>query len=146
MADFASIAEMMENCAAEAVTVARDRFGFVLDYSEAGIESVETILASISVGLDHSNLDAVEREVKLWGGYFGEVVRRRWHGAWEMVSYPGRSAAVPALIVAGSQLYPLMKVYRRLTMGEAENIWKFFQQIRNRLSPVNPIDRLPKQA
>lgn len=146
MADFASIAEMMESCSAEAVTLAHDRFGFVLDYSEASIESVETILASVSSTLDRSNLNAVEREVTLWGGYFGEVVRRRWQGIWELVSYPGRSAAVPALVVAGSQLYPLMKVYRRLTMGEPENVWRFFQQIRDRLSSVNPIDRLPKQV
>lgn len=143
MTVFTSIADMMESASSEAVKVAHDRFGFSLDYSEASMESVETILAAVAGTLDRSKSDDVEKEVKLWGGYFGEVVRRRWNGAWELVSYPGQSAAVPALVVAGSQLYPLMKVYRRLTMGEGENVWKFFQKICERLSPVNPIDSLP---
>jgi hypothetical protein len=44
------------------------------------------------------------------------------------------------LVIAGSQLYPLMKVYRRLTMGEPENVWKFYEKIRTKLSPVHPTD------
>jgi hypothetical protein len=140
MADFTSIAEMMQSCAADAVRVAHDRFGFVLDYSETSIESIETILSTIAGNLNSSDSDELERQVKLWGAYLGEVVRRRRDGAWELVSYPGRVAAVPALVVAGSQLYPLMKVYRRLTLGEAENVWKFYERIRGRFSPVHPVD------
>jgi hypothetical protein len=34
----------------------------------------------------------------------------------------------------------LVKVYRRLTMGEAENVWKFYERIRGRLSAVHPTD------
>lgn len=140
MADFASIAEMMQSCAADAVKMAHDRFGFVLDYSESSVESVETILSTLAGSLSSSDSDELERQVKLWGAYLGEVVRRQRDGAWDLVSYPGRIAAVPAMVVARSQLYPLMKVYRRLTMGEAENVWKFYERIRDRLSPVHPID------
>lgn len=130
----------MESCAADAVKVALDRFGFVLDYSEAGIESVETMLSSIAATLNPSDAGEMERQVKLWGAYLGEVVRRRYGGAWDLISYPGKSAAVPTLVVEGSQIFPLMKTYRRLTMGESENVWKFYQRIRERLSPVSPID------
>lgn len=149
MADFKSIAEMMESCASDAVRLAQERFGFSLDYSEESIESLETVLASVSADLrdgqnspdkETVNKDGVEHEVKLWGSYFGEVVRRRWGGDWDLVQYPGRVAAAPTLLVAGSQLYPLMKIYRRLTMGEAENIWNFYQKIRQKLCPVYPTD------
>lgn len=140
MADFNSIAEMVRSCAAEAVQTAQERFGFVLDYSDASIESLETILAGVSASLDASDKGATEQAVKLWGSYLGEVVRRNFGGTWDLIQYPGRAAAVPTLVIAGSQLYPLVKVYRRLTMGEPENVWKFYEKIRAKLSPVHPTD------
>ncbi|MHB8303055.1 MAG: hypothetical protein ACYDC6_09495 [Acidobacteriaceae bacterium] len=145
MDGFASIAEMMQSCSAEAVQLADDRFGFHLDYSEESVQSLETILSSVSAGLQAAQKQAsdkqtVEQEVKRWGGYLGEVVRRRWSGEWSLVQYPGGAAAVPALLVGGSQLYPLVKVYRRLTMGEAENVWTFYQKIRQKLSTVCPTE------
>ncbi len=140
MAGFNSITEMMQSYAADAIGLAQERFGFALDYSDRSIESLETILASIAGALNVSDKDAVEQEVKLWGGYLGEVVRRRWDGTWNLIPYPGRAAAVPTLVVAGSQLYPLMKVYRRLTMGDAENVWEFYERIRGKLCAVYPID------
>ena len=56
-------------------------------------------------------------ESRLWGSYLGEVIRSRYAGIWEMTQYPGGQVAVPAVEVRGSRLFPLMKVYRRLTNG-----------------------------
>lgn len=152
MADFGSIAEMMQACAAEAAQTGQEQFGFVLDYSEASVEALETILANIAPGLlagksaeagdtgAADDKEAMEQAVKLWGSYLGEVVRRSFGGEWELVQYPGWAAAVPTLVIAGSQLYPLMKVYRRLTIGDGENVWTFYERIRGRLSPVHPTD------
>lgn len=140
MADFNSIGEMMRDCAAEAVGIAQDRFGFVLDYSDASIESLETILAGVSASLDLSDEGLVEQAVKVWGSYFGETVRRSFGGSWDLVQYPGRAAAFPTLVIAGSQLYPLMKVYRRFTIGDSENVWKFYERIRSKLCSVHPVE------
>jgi hypothetical protein len=140
MAEFKSIAEMMENCADRAVKIAHDRFGFELDYSEESLKSLETVLASVSTNLNLLENDQVEEQVKLWGGYLGEVVRRCWNGGWDLIQYPGGVAAVPTLLISGSQLYPLMKIYRKLTMGDRESIWDFYQRIRNHLSTVHPLD------
>ena len=118
MADFESIAEMMQSCADRAVKIAHDHFGFELDYSEESLKSLETILASVGSNLNLLENEQVEEQVKLWGGYLGEVVRRYWNGGWDLIQYPGGVAAVPTLLVSGSQLYPLMKIYRRLTMGD----------------------------
>ena len=66
----------------------------------------------------------------MWGSYFGEVIRRRFAGEWEFTQYPGGGvAAVPTLLVRGSRLYPLMKVYRRLTLGGAENLSAFYKMV-----------------
>ncbi len=138
MADFNSFADMIESCAAQAVQTAQAQFGFTLDYSDRSIQSLETILANIT--LDTTNNDAIEQAVKIWGSYLGEVARRSFGGAWELIQPPGRAAAVPTLVIAGSQLYPMMKIYRRLTMGEPENVLKFYEKIRDRLSTVHPTD------
>ena len=50
-----------------------------------------------------------------------------------MTQYPGGVAAVPAIEVRGSRLFPLMKVYRRITMGDAESIAAFFDMVTERL-------------
>ena len=48
--------------------------------------------------------------------------------------YPGGGvAAVPTLLIRGSRLYPLMKVYRRLTLGEGENLSAFYKMVAARL-------------
>ncbi len=71
--------------------------------------------------------------MRLWGSYLGEVLRRRYAGSWEMTPYPGGMAAVPAVDVRGSRLFPLMKVYRRLTMGEEEDLRSFYAMVTERL-------------
>jgi len=140
MADFSSIGEMMQNCADEAVHIAREQFGFVLDYSEASLKSLETILTNVGAGLDLSDKDGVEETVKIWGSYFGETVRRNCGGTWEMIQYPGRAAALPTLVIGGSQLYPLMKVYRRFSIGESENVWEFYERVRSKICPAHPTE------
>jgi len=72
-------------------------------------------------------------EVRLWGGYLGEVVRRRYAGSWEMIAYPGGRVTVPAVEVRGSRLFPLMKVYRRLTEGNEEDLRTFYSMVTERL-------------
>jgi len=41
--------------------------------------------------------------------------------------------AVPAVDVRGSRLFPLMKVYRRLTVGEEEDLRAFYAMVTERL-------------
>jgi hypothetical protein len=36
-------------------------------------------------------------------------------------------------LVRGSRLYPLIKVYRRLTLGEEENLCAFYEMVSGRL-------------
>lgn len=129
MVGFDSISDMMRSCAEEAVQSARKEYGFDLDYSSASIESLETILSSVSRELNSSDNETIDSAVKRWGGYLGETMRRNIGGSWATIQYPGRPVAVPGIEIEGSQLYPLMKVYRRLTMGEPENVWKFYTMI-----------------
>ena len=119
----------MESYAAAAVELAEAGFHLQLDYSPGSIEALDEILVQVS---ETPELD-LDFEVRLWGSYLGEVLRRRYAGGWELTQYPGGVAAVPAVDVRGSRLFPLLKVYRRLTTGEEEDLQSFFSLITERL-------------
>src|SRR5271166_2291750 len=109
---FPDLGAMMDGYARAAVELG-EGFQKKLDYSSESIDHLDEILVLVS---ESPELD-LDFEVRLWGSYLGEVLRRRYNGAWQMTPYPGGAVAVPSIEVRGSHLFPLIKVYRRLTMG-----------------------------
>ena len=128
-ATFPDLGTMMEGYAQAAVECARREFKQKLDFKEESIDGLDNILVMVA---ESPEVD-VDFEARLWGSYLGEVLRQRYAGSWEMTQYPGGLVAVPAVDVRGSRLFPLMKVYRRVTMGEAESIAAFFDMVTERL-------------
>jgi len=140
-----SLDEMMQEYAERATELARD-FNVVLDYSDQSVEGLEHILAQLanehraflSSHPEAAKAPQVDEQMvmmcKLWGGYFGEVVRRRWGGEWAMETYPGADFATLTLNVRGAKLFPSMKIYRRLTEGAGEDLWLFFQRVQEKLA------------
>ena len=146
------IDEMARDFAEAAVEMAR-AMKIDLDYSEQSLERVEQILARLhDEARDWRIAESANRAVsetpdgggpnasqmddmcKLWGSYFGEVVRRRWGGEWSIETYPGAAFATLALTVTAGTLYPSMKVFRRLTEGDSDNVWRFYETVKARLS------------
>ena len=126
---FPDLGAMMEGYAQAAADLARSDFGQKLDFTAESIDLLDDILVRVG---ESPELD-IDFEVRLWGAYLGEVLRRRYAGSWEMTQYPGGVAAVPAVELRGSRLFPLMKVYRRLTEGEEEDLRTFFYMVTERL-------------
>jgi hypothetical protein len=125
--NFASLSDMMAAYAEEAVRVAWADHRRRLDLSESSVEALEQIL-------DGQSDEDLEFQTRLWGSYFGEVIRGRYAGDWELAPYPGGGVAVvPTLVVRGARLYPLIKVYRRLTLGRGENLPAFYTMVSKRL-------------
>ena len=119
----------MAGYARAAVDLARSQFKQQLDFTAESIDSLDDILVRVGE-TPESDLDF---ETRLWGSYLGEVLRRRYAGTWEMTQYPGGPTAVPAVEVRGSRLFPLLKVYRRLTIGSEEDLKAFFAMVTERL-------------
>jgi len=134
----------MEGYAQGAAELGSSQFGQKLDFTSESIDGLDEILVVVG---ESPELD-LEFEVRLWGSYLGEVLRRRYAGAWEMTQYPGTTpgskdrflgapvggvAAVPAVDLRGSRVFPLMKVYRRLTEGEEEDLRTFYSMVTERL-------------
>ncbi len=120
---------MMEGYAKAAAAIARDDYKLELDFTTESVDALDEILVLVGESLERD----VDFEVRLWGSYLGELLRRRYAGFWEMTQYPGGTVAVPAVDVRGSRLFPLMKVYRRLTAGEEEDLHSFYAMVIERL-------------
>lgn len=134
---FTSIEEMIRSYADEAVVVARQQHRVSLDFTPASVSALERLL-------DGQAAVDLEFQSRLWGSYFGEVLRHRWNGTWMLAPYPGNreiadrvDALVPTLEIAGSRLWPTMKVYRRLTLGAAENLSTFYGLVEKRLASAS---------
>jgi hypothetical protein len=126
---FPDLGTMMEGYARAAADFAMSEFQQKLDFTSDSIDALDEILVMVG---ESPELD-LDFEVRLWGSYLGEVLRRRYAGAWEMTQYPGSAAAVPAIEVRASRLFPLMKVYRRLTVGDEEDLRAFYAMVTERL-------------
>jgi len=126
---FPDLGTMMEGYALAAAERGEREFHQKLDFTSESIDALDEILVMVG---ESPELD-LDFEVRLWGSYLGEVLRRRYAGGWEMTQYPGGAMAVPAIDVRGSRLFPLMKVYRRLTVGEEEDLRAFYAMVTERL-------------
>jgi len=126
---FPDLGAMMEGYAHAAIEVARSEFRQTLDFTEESINALDEILVLLG---ESPEID-LDYESRLWGSYLGEVLRQRYAGTWEMTQYPGAEHAAPAVDVRGSRLFPLMKVYRRLTIGEEEDLPSFYSMVTERL-------------
>src|SRR3974377_497772 len=122
---FPTLDAMMEGEAEAAVELGRNKYNQSLDFSSDSINGLDEILVLLS---EDPDID-LDFESRLWGSYLGEVLRRRYAGSWEETQYPGGTSAVPAVEVRGSRLFPMVKVYRRLTIGEEEDLRSFYAMV-----------------
>jgi hypothetical protein len=126
---YPDLGAMMEGYAQAAAELGTCETNQKFDFTAESIEALDEMLVLVS---ECPELD-LDFEVRLWGSYLGEVLRRRYAGTWEMTVYPGGATAVPSVDVRGSRLFPLLKVYRRLTAGEEEDLHSFFSMVTERL-------------
>jgi hypothetical protein len=132
---FDSLDAMMEAYAAEAIRLAEADHGMGLDYTPESISRLETVVAARGPVPEPEQ----EEATRLWGAYYGEVFRRKYGGDWIMAVYPGQlnsgrsdageEVAMPALDIRGSQVYPLLKIFRRLSIGPSEDLAAFYARV-----------------
>ena len=120
-----TVERMIFEYAARAVEQARVE-KVALDFSEGSIEQLEQLVGA-------ADQQQIEEKSKMWGAYFGEVVRRRWGGDWSIETYPGQQFATLTLTVQGAKLFPSMKIYRRMTQGASENLATFYLSVKEKL-------------
>lgn len=137
-----TVNDMMEAYAQDAVDFARERFQINLDFSEDSLQQTEQILGKLHELLPQGFFakllkrgpsdNQIQQMAKMWGGYVGEVIRRRWNGQWSRESKT-QSGAVITLHIGDTEIYPPAKVYKRFTLGSADNIRHYYQVLKSNL-------------
>ncbi|MSP60972.1 MAG: hypothetical protein EXR72_11630 [Myxococcales bacterium] len=132
-----TIAHVMQAYAQDAIDVARERFQVDLDFSEESVTRVERCLAGLHDGLPRGlgrllrqkkTEDQIAQMAKVWGGYLGEVIRRRWGGEWRAEA--SGDGKMITLRVLGADVFPTVKVFQRLTNGASDDVSRYYNVMR----------------
>ena len=132
-----SVKDMMVAFSQDAVDHAKTSAGVTLDYSLESIRQVEAILQELYEAMPRGVLgrlfhkgpsaDDVATVCNMYGGYLGEVVRRSGGGEWALDTEGAPGEKAVCLRKGDKRVCPPAKVYERLTNGEADNVWSYFQ-------------------
>jgi hypothetical protein len=113
------------------------RSGLALDYSPESLKIVDSFLeeARSRCGKEVATL------VVAVGGYVGEVLCRHPGGQWRDIADTsmGKVSSAPVVVELRGEMFcnPLGKVAKRLSQGDGDSVFFFFQVLKNR-------DKLPK--
>lgn len=131
--EFKTVEEMMQFLAAQAVEMADKSAGVKLDYSPESIEKVDEVLGKIHDEYERTkSSQGIKGLAMAYGAYIGEVIRRSEPGAkWEQSdSVAGENSY--SIHWSGGASYVCAWCYRRITNGDADNVWHKYVAIRDR--------------
>jgi hypothetical protein len=140
MAERPTVADMMAAYAEDAVDHARANWGLDLDYSVDSVRSVEDALAKLHGDIPRGlvarlfrkgpSTEELTQMAMMYGGYLGEVLRKKAGGEWafDLDIMPG--SQVVALRKGDTRVFPPAKVHKRLVNGPEDNVWHYVQILR----------------
>lgn len=123
------VQESAELHAQEALRFAREAYQHELDWTDASVAHIETMLVQYHAALPNVSPDddKVQTFARMFGSYVGEVYRRNHGATWGVISWQGED--MPGLQCDGNTnlLWPWMRAYKRIKNGPEENIWHYYQ-------------------
>jgi hypothetical protein len=130
--------DMVTTYAEGGVRQAKFDFDITLDYSPESVERVEEILSKLAPyepGFWKRLIGgSIEMKSKAYGYYLGEVVRRNFGGEWAVAGPIGQLSSM-ALTKGDCTVWPLMKVMKRLSGDESDNVWLYFRVLHTEMWP-----------
>jgi hypothetical protein len=124
-------ARLAEAYALDAVDAAAG-LGVTLDFSEASVKEVESILAEMHdqmIGAQPS-AEVMWTFAKMYGSYVGEVMRRAHGGTWGVAKLGDEEAIaldLPATKSNRQIVWPWYRVLKRFQNGPEDNVWHYYQ-------------------
>jgi Family of unknown function (DUF6278) len=118
--------EHMHEHAAVAARSAADIDRVVLDYGVASLEEVDRILGGFHD--EGIGSEQVAETLFAFGAYMGEVMVRRAGGVWVIQPAGHPLSGWPVIeLPSGSLVNPIGKAFKRVDLGETENLPYFYQ-------------------
>jgi hypothetical protein len=147
MTTFASFDEAMTATAARAVEIAAQG-RITLDYSVESIRIVEEQLASLHLAIPKGLFGKLTKKgpsdeeihvmAMTFGAYVGEVLKRRFGGQWSLENNLAPGTKVPTFHFGngGGEIWPQIKVEKRLRNGPEDNVWHYTQVLIEKLDGI----------
>ncbi|MEM0911117.1 MAG: hypothetical protein AAGJ37_09090 [Pseudomonadota bacterium] len=124
--------ELMEQSAEDAVVTASQQANVTLDYSEGGLNLVDTAISEIlRLFPDESQEDkSVFTICNIFGAYLGEVFKKHHGGEWE---YNDTDANAPSIYLrVNDNTYAFAGIcYEKLVKNPNVSVAKYYQQALN---------------
>jgi hypothetical protein len=124
------IQKIVEAYSLDAVDFAANKFNIKLDWSDASVRQIETILDTFhrDLGNSHPTEEQITQIAKIFGSYIGEVFRKNHGGQWGIVELNGQR--FPGLqSPAGSLFWPFGRARNRMVNGNDDNVWDYYQEL-----------------
>jgi hypothetical protein len=120
----------MRETANYAISIAKERYGLVLDYSEESLSILDGILEKIywgfsGHGTNEGNGGLVYNTAIIWGSYLGEYMRLKWGGTW---IYRGTEQCIS---ITSLEFSPIKYIYQRITTHPDYRVKSFIQETKN---------------
>lgn len=118
------MAGIMQAFAADALLMAKNDHGIVLDYSPASIEKVEQFLGKTYEECQRLNTTAATKPIAIvFGAYVGEVIRRSDPGSqWTQEQAVAAQRIYPLRWLGGDH-FPVDWCHKRLLNGPQDSVW-----------------------
>lgn len=127
-AEDAKVQQVAEAYALDAVDFARQNFRLTLDWEDASVAKVESMLDDFDRNPGAKRDDVVEQFAKMFGSYIGETYRKNHGGSWGMISHEGHS--IPGVQSSNGNLFwPWARVENRMRDGPENNVWHYYQHL-----------------
>ncbi|HEV8320016.1 MAG TPA: hypothetical protein VG389_00270 [Myxococcota bacterium] len=135
-----TVNDIMAAYALDAVDHANTRFHIDLDFSVESVHDVEGILRVLYDDRPTGVLarifgwgpsqDVLHTFVMMYGAYVGEVLRREAGGEWFLDTDISPGFTMPGLRKHDARVWPPARVGKRLSNGPEDNVWHYFQAIK----------------
>lgn len=142
----ADIGSVAETYALNAVEIGRDSFMVLLDWSDASIAHVESMLDRLhnEIVQAQPSEETVMGFAKIFGSYVGEVFRRNHGATWGLVQLAGDM--FPSLRASNSAevFWPWKRVRNRIAVGPQESVSTYYQVLleRNGCGPAAMLEEV----
>ena len=144
----ARIQEIAKASALDACNFVRDEFRIVLDWSDASVQHIETVLNTLHrLGPSAKpTADQAMAFARMFGSYMGEVYRKNHGAVWGLVEINGQR--LPGLTVTASDTFfwPWARSHSRIVQGAENNVWDYYSALIRTPAPVPPPLPLQRRA
>lgn len=127
-----SLQQIAQAFSQEAVEFAAKKLRIDLDYSDASIQLIETILGAYHhcrSEPDGPSEEHVQRYAQIFGSYIGETFRRNHAATWG--STPNDGSKMPSMRSdhTTTVFFPWARAYNRITKGDTEGVTVYYQYL-----------------